>query len=241
MATHVTNTPLPGDSSTPAVNCATHALDGEQRQELALQVLARTEPVTELSVRYQVSRKFLYQQADKGEQALTQAFQSPPSGEEEVLFYLPVTRAWLRQVVLGLVLLCHSSYRGVMAFFQDLLDQPIALGTVHNIVREAVVEARQINARQDLSRVRAGSHDELFQGRQPVLVGMDLDSTYCYLLALEAHRDAETWAIHLWDLADQGLQPDYVVADGGQGLRAGQALAWPGWPATAMSFTGCRR
>ena len=87
MATFVTNTPLPRDASTPAVSCAAHTLDGEQRQELALQVLARSEPVTELSVRHQVSRKFLYQQADKGEQALAQAFQSPPSGEEEVLFY----------------------------------------------------------------------------------------------------------------------------------------------------------
>jgi hypothetical protein len=202
-------------------------LAGEQRQQLALQVLARTEPVTELSARHQVSRKFLYQQADQGEQALAQAFQSPPVHDEEVLFYLPVTRAWLRQVVLALGLLCHSSFRGVIGFFRDVLDQPIALGTVHHIVQQAVVEARRINAQQDLSRVRAGSHDELFQGRQPVLVGIDLDSTYCYLLALEAHRDAETWAIHLWDVANQGLQPDYGVADGGQGLRAGQALAWP--------------
>jgi hypothetical protein len=202
-------------------------LAGEQRQQLALQVLARTEPVTKLSTRHQVSRKFLYQQADKGEQALTQAFQSPPANDEEVLFYLPVTRAWLRQVVLALVLLCHSSFRGVIGFFRDLLDERIALGTVHNIVQEAVDEARRINAQQDLSRVRAGSHDDLFQGRQPVLVGIDLDATYCYLLAPEAHRDAETWAIHLWDLMAQGLQPDDTVADGGQGLRAGQVLAWP--------------
>lgn len=130
-------------------------------------------------------------------------------------------------MVLALVLLCHSSLRGVIGFFRDVLDQPIAVGTVHNIVQQAVVEARQINAQQDLSRVRAGSHDELFQGRQPVLVGIDLDATYCYLLAPEAHRDAETWAIHRWDLREQGLQPDYTVADGGQGLRAGQVLAWP--------------
>ena len=174
-----------------------------------------------------MSRKFVYHQADKGAQALEQAFQSPRSNDEEVLFYLPVTRAWLQQVVLGLLLLCHSSFRGVLAFFRDLLDQPIALGTVHNIVQEAVVEARRINAGQDLSGVRAGSHDELFQGRQPVLAGIDLDSLYCYLLAAEGQRDAETWAIHLWELTEQGLKPDYVVADGGTGLRAGQALAWP--------------
>jgi hypothetical protein len=102
-------------------------LAGEQRQQLALQVLARTEPVTELSARHQVSRKFLYQQADQGEQALAQAFQSPPVHDEEVLFYLPVTRAWLRQVVLALVLLCHSSFRGVIGFFRDLLDERTAI------------------------------------------------------------------------------------------------------------------
>jgi hypothetical protein len=179
-----------------------------------------------LAEQHQVSRKFLYQQAHKGEQALEQAFEPTPR-DEEVLFYLPVTRAWLRQAVLVLVLVCHSSFRGVIGFFRDLLDERIALGTVHNIVAEAVGEARRINAQQDLTGVRAGSHDELFQGRQPVLVGIDLDSTYCYLLAPEAHRDAETWAVHLLDLAEQGLQPDYTVADGGQGLRTGQALAWP--------------
>lgn len=240
MATPVTNTPSDPNVSTAHVTCAAHALEGEQRQRLALQVLTRSEPVTALAERHEVSRKFLYQQADKGAQALEQAFQPPAPLDDDVLFYLPVTKAWLRQVVLGLVLLCHSSFRGVIGFFRDLLDQPIALGTVHNIMAEAVVEARRINAQQDLSRVRSGSHDELFQGHQPVLVGIDLDSTYCYLLTLEAHRDAETWAIHLWDLADQGLQPDYIVADGGQGLRAGQALAWPAVPGDGDVFHGLR-
>jgi hypothetical protein len=239
MATHVSNTPSHPASSTVPVGCAARALDGQQRQRLAVQVLARDESMTKLSARHRVSRKFLYQQADKGEQALAQAFQSPPS-DEEVLFYLPVTRAWLRQVVLALVLLCHSSFRGVIGFFRDVLDQSIALGTVHHIVQEAVVEARQLNARQDLSRVRASSHDELFQSRQPVFVGLDLDSTYCYLLALETHRDAETWAIHLWDLADQGLEPDYVVADDGSGLRAGQVLAWPEVACDGDVFHGLR-
>ncbi len=126
----------------------------------------------------------------------------------------------------------------MIGFFRDLLDQPIALGTVHNIIQAAVGEARRINAQQDLSRVWAGSHDELFQGRQPVLVGIDLDSTYCYLLTPEAHRDAETWAVHLLELADQGLHPAYTVADGGQGWRAGQALAWPEVPCDGDVFHG---
>jgi hypothetical protein len=227
MATQEFNSLPTSNLSTGSSNCCAHALDSEQRQQLAIQALLRTESITTLAERHGVSRKFVYHQADKGSQALNEVFQAPPLADDEVLFYLPITRAWLRQVVLGLVLLCHSSFRGVIAFFRDLLDQPIALGTVHNIVQQAVVEARPINARQDLSGVRAGSHDELFQGGKPVLAGIDLDSLYCYLLATEAHRDAETWAVHLLDLTEQGLNPDYVVADGGTGLRAGQALAWP--------------
>jgi len=196
LANLVTNTPSDPTVSTAQVSGAAPALDGEQRPRLALPVLTRSESVTELAEPHQVSRKFLYQPADQGEQALEHVFQSPAPMDDDALFYLPVPRAWLRQVVLGRVLLGHRSFRGVIACFRDLLDQPIALGTVHTIVQEAVVEARRINATQDLSRVRSGSHDERFQGHQPVLVGIDLDSTDCYLLALEAHRDAETWAIH---------------------------------------------
>jgi hypothetical protein len=239
MATIGIDTPSYPDRSSSAVHGAAQELNAEQRQRLALQVLAGREPVMELAQRHGVSRKFAYQQATKGAQALAQAF-APSAQDAEVLFYLPVTKAWLRQVVLGLVLLCHSSFRGVIAFFRDLLDCPLSLGSVHHIVHQAVSIARQINADQDLSRVRASSHDELFQAGQPVLAGIDLDSTYCYLLAPEAHRDAETWGIHLLDLTEQGLHPDYTVADGGRGLRAGQALAWPGVPCHGDVFHGLR-
>ena len=237
MATDIIDTPSYPDRSSAPGRCAAHELNAEQRQQMAVHVLARTESVTELAERHQVSRRFVSQQAAKGAQALAQAF-APQAKDEEVLFYLPVTKAWLRQVVLGLVLLCHSSFRGVIAFFRDLLDCPVSLGSVHAIVRQAVSAAQQINAAQDLCRVRAGSHDELFQAGQPVLAGIDLDSTYCYLLAAVAHRDAETWGIHLLDLTEQGLHPDYTVADGGRGLRAGQALAWPGVPCNGDVFHG---
>ena len=106
----------------------------QQRQDLAVQVLAGAQPVSDLARDYEVSRKFLYQQADTAREALTQAFQPQPK-DEEVLFYLPVTKAWLRQLVLALVLVCHAPYRAVVELFRDLLDWRIALGSVHNIVR----------------------------------------------------------------------------------------------------------
>src|SRR3954471_1960954 len=54
--------------------------------------------------------------------------------------------------------------------------------------------------------------------------------TYCYLLAAAKHRDADTWGVHLLDAARQGLQPDYTIADAGQGSRAGQKAAWNDTP-----------
>ena len=93
-----------------------------------------------------------------------------------------------------------------------------------------MARARGINQAEDLSAIRVGVHDEIFQARKPVLVGVDARSTYCYLLADEDHRDETTWGTHLLDLARRGFHPDYTIADGGVGLRAGQDAACPDVP-----------
>jgi hypothetical protein len=208
--------------------CPAQALTGSQRQELAIHALAGTHPITCLAQDYEVSRKFVYQQSGKAQQALDQAFLLSPSADDEVLFYLPVTKAWLKQLILGLVLICHSSLRGVVELLRDLLDYPLSVGQVHNVVHASVAPARNYNARQDLSNVRIGAHDEIFQSGRPVLVGADVFSTYCYLLSQEEHRDAVTWGVRLLEVCDQGFAPDATIADFGSGLRAGQELALPG-------------
>jgi hypothetical protein len=205
-------------------------LSPTERKRLSLQVLTRTGPVTRLAQDYQVSRKFLYQQATKASDALDEAFM-PRADDEKVLFYLPVTKNWLRQFVLALILICHSSFRGILEMLEAVFDyRNLSLGTIHNIVSEAVQKAQQVNNTQDLSGIRVGAHDEIFQASKPVLVGMDAWTTYCYLLAIEDQRDETTWGVHLLDLADQGLHPDYTIADGGRGLRAGQAAVWEDVP-----------
>ena len=196
-----------------------------QRRQLALNTLAGAQTVSRLAREHQVSRNFVYRQAAKAEEALDAAFLPVGPDETEVLFYLPVTRSWLQQVTLGLTLTCHSSFRGVVEFFDDVFDYPISVSTVHNILQRAVEQARSYNLGQDLSGVRIGAHDEIFQSRQPVLVGADVASTYCYLLSLEEHRDGDTWGVRLLELQDQGFHPDATIADAGKGLRAGQALA----------------
>lgn len=211
-------------------------LSPAERRNLSVEVLAKTQPVSHLADHFGVSRKFVYRQAAKAANALDDAFEPRPD-DKAVLFHLPVTKDWIRQFVLAQVLIGHTSFRGVTEILDAVFDyRDISIGTIHNIVQDAIAAARPNNESQDLSAVRVGAHDEIFQANKPVLVGMDVKSTYCYLLADEAHRDGDTWGVHLLDLAERGLQPERTIADGGGGLRAGQAEAWPDVPCNGDVF-----
>ena len=202
-----------------------------QRIELAIQALAGAAHISHLAAENEVSRKFVYQQRRKAQAALDLAFaQTTGADGEQVLFSLPVTKQWLHQVALSLTLICHSSYRGVVEFMRDILGVSISVGSVHNLHQLAAQRAGVINTTQDLSEIRVGLNDEIFHCNEPVLVGVDAHSTYCYLLSSAEHRDADTWAIHLMYACDQGFNPDYLVADQGAGLRAGQAIVWKDKP-----------
>ena len=65
---------------------------------------------------------------------------------------------------------------------------------------------------------------------RPVLVGVDVASTYCYLLSLEGQRDGVTWGVRLLELQARGFAPRAVIGDGGSGLAAGQESALPEVP-----------
>jgi hypothetical protein len=233
---------IPTDSfspSYPPANSAARSLGPQQRQNLAVQALAGAVPITELAQHAHVSRKFVHQQKNIAQEALADAFESQ-GADDRVLFQLPVTKPWLQQLTLGLVLIGRCSVRGVVELLRDLFDVSMSVGTVHNIVHAMVPRARDYNNRQDLSHVRIGDHDELFQGAAPVLTGIDVDSGYCYLLSQEEHRDADTWAVRLLELHERGFQPEAVVADGANGLRAGQAEALPDVPCRSDVFHAVR-
>jgi len=130
------------------------------RKNLAIQALARSETVSDLAARHGVSRKFIYRQTHKAAAALDEAFLSA-APDHEVLFEVAVTKAWLRQVIVGLTLICRSSYRDVVEFLRDLLGLPVSLGCVHDVLQAATRQASAINCDQDLSGIRVGLHDEI--------------------------------------------------------------------------------
>lgn len=227
---HYTDLPTSSQSNSLAKN-----LGPATRQKISVSALSGKETVTKLAMQHKTSRKFIYKQKNTAVRALDDAF-SPNEKDSEVLFYIPVTKDWLKQVVLALILICHSSYGGVVEFFRDIFDWNISKGTIFNIVRQALLEATEVNRAQDLSSIEVGAHDEIFQGNKPVLVGCDVKTTYTYLLSLEEHRDADTWGVRLLELSDRGMKLDHTIADGGKGLRKGQKEAWPDVPCWGDSF-----
>ena len=201
-------------------------LGPQARVDLSVTILAGREPVSRLAQQCGVSRKFLYQQVQKAREILQKSF-APEPDEDRVLFHLPVTKNWIHQLALAQVLIGHSSFRGVMEILDAVLDyRDISPGTIHNVLARVLPRAAAVNDAQDLRGIRVGAHDEIYQAGRPVLVGSDVRSTYCYLLAQEEHCDETSWGVHLLDLERQGLHPDYTVADGGSALRAGQSAAW---------------
>lgn len=167
------------------------------------QAIAKSVSITQLAKEHRVSRKFIYAQKEKAESVLQQAFKPSLPEDNQVLFYLPVTKKWLMQVALALIFICRASYQGVMEFFRDIFDYEISKGSVHNIVYQHITKAKDINKAQDLSKIKESLHDEIYQAGDPVLVGCCVKSTYCYLLKLADTCDANTWGFHLLSLKEQ--------------------------------------
>ncbi len=55
---------------------------------------------------------------------------------------------------------------------------------------------------------------------------MDNHSSYCFLLEEAQHRDEDTWGWHLLEAIEQGLAPNYIIADAGKGIRAAHRAIW---------------
>lgn len=202
-----------------------------QREEIALQVLNGKNTISDVAREHSVSRKFVYQQEAKAAKAISEAFVEEDVQDQDVVFCVPFTKNLIHQLVLAQILIGHSSYDNVIEIFRDVFGYSISKGTVHNIVCGALEMAKSINLGQDLSRVKVGLHDEIYQSGKPVLVGCDAHSAYCYLLSMEESCEANAWGVNLLDLKEkQGLSPEHTVADGGPAARKGQKDAWPETP-----------
>ena len=131
--------------------CMAKTRHNDKKKDIAIQSLSKTITITDLAEQNEVSRKFVYEQKEKAESAIKRVFEDKKEDEEKVLYHIPVTKSWIKQFVLGVTLEGKSSYRGAIEICADLLDYKISLGTVHNIIDEAIQKAIMINNNEDLS------------------------------------------------------------------------------------------
>jgi 6-pyruvoyl-tetrahydropterin synthase len=226
-------------------NCAstfvTKNFTASEKKDLAIKVISKAENVTQLAAKIGVNRNYLYGLADIANKALYEAFEDKTTCQDhddtKILFYFPVTKKIIQQIVIALVLICHSSIRGVKEFLGVIFNYEISVGTVFNILHDAIEKAEETNKKENLCNIKVAALDEIYHRNKPVFVATDVDSTYISLLKQEKSCNGETWAANMLDLSkNKKLDLKYSVADGGKGLRAGQKEAWPTVPCHADIF-----
>ncbi len=135
-------------------------IPADKKLNIALDAIRRQETVVDISKRYDCSRANVYQQQDKALAAANKAFEAH---DEDVLFYIPVTKSFIEQAVVSLRLICESSYRNIMFYVATMYNYHVSPGTVFNILDEAADKAPPINQSYDLSLIKDSASDELFQ------------------------------------------------------------------------------
>jgi len=183
--------------------------------------------VSELAEDFGVSRHTVYQVQARAS-ALLSAEVDTDSGEEEPILWVPVDRRQLERAVVGLRVVAPNSVRAI----EDLI--PVlypglspSYGAVQAIAAEAERRAEECNARANLSGISAAALDEMFSQGDPVLAGVDLDSSFLFLLALRTSRGGEDWAEELTSCSKQGLYLEEVVKDAALGIAAGVSEVFP--------------
>ena len=147
-------------------------MTNQQKKRCALQAMNNDATVTKIAKQHKVSRKFVNFQKSKATAAIDQAFGETAFDEDKVLYHLPVTKAWIKQLALCLMLHGRASFRGIRQIMKDALDYDISPSSVHNITADAKQSAAHINMNQDLSSVKLAAHDEIFH--QSVILSFHL-------------------------------------------------------------------
>ena len=138
-----------------------------------------------------------------------------------------IDRAQLVRATVGLRAESSASLRDLMKAHEHFYHLDVSFGFVQGVVAKAEVAAREALADVNLSGIQWITLDELFVHGNPILVGMDLDSSYVFCLQASEKRDGASWQGELEKGKERGLAPEGMVSDSGKGLLAGARAAFP--------------
>lgn len=199
-------------------------IDLSTRFHIAMQMLDESRPwgmVTNMAKAYQVSRKFLYQIADKAENALLCALSAQTPGPKPVSKALYVDDDFILRTIITLATIIPGSIRSIQTCLQEITDTHRSIGFISQSLKIAGKTADKLNQSEIPKQPVLGEADEIFQGHHPCLTVVDGRSFAVLQLSPQESRDADTWGASFLILQEQGTQFADIASDGARGIRAG--------------------
>ena len=176
---------------------------------------------SKVTKRYGISRSYAYELKDRYRSTMDTLC------EYDCKSMILLDKKMIRRSVISLTLDCNASEEGIQRFLELIFNIHVSIGTISNIINEASERAYEFDKTIPLDNIHQAANDEIFQGNQPILTGIDTDSLYAYALDAASDRTGDTWETTMVCLMDQGLDPDVSISDAGTGLMKGIPAAFP--------------
>lgn len=180
--------------------------------------------ISQLARQHETNRQFVYDQQEKVMEVLECGFDIRPQQTPALV----LNDDMLEKVVFGCMVICKGSTEDTQEFLEQTFGIHMAIGKISNIINRIAEKAKQFNSSIPLGQIKAGAHDEIFQAGKPVLVGVDVYSTFIYLMKASDTRDATNWGVALLEKAEAGLNLESSVNDAATGLKKGVMDAFVG-------------
>ncbi len=195
----------------------------EERAQISIEVLATNREwgkVEGLAQSYDVSRKTIYDIAEKGKAVLIAGMEPGPHGPHQAEKLIKVDR---NRLVRGSVVLTEVgvSQRDVTHCLEELLDTELSPSWVNAQLNQVEQATAAVNERWQPQIEETLSGDEIYANSQPNLLLVGNESLYIYALSRQPDCDGETWGCTLLD----GPDCPQFASDGGTGLAAGVKAA----------------
>ncbi|MCT4508206.1 MAG: hypothetical protein N4A48_05480 [Tepidibacter sp.] len=171
--------------------------------------------ISELSREHGVNRNFVYTQKEKVSNILHESFDNPKSDTPSI----NLTKENTEKIVFGCMLICKGSTEDAQKFIEQIFGIHISIGKISYIINAFADKAKVFNDSVPLDKIKVGANDEIFQASTPILVGVDVHSTYTYLMNESETRNAIDWALSLLEKQEQGLNLETSVNDGAMGIK----------------------
>ena len=194
-------------------------ISANERTQIALAILSPKRcygEVTDLAKLYNLSRKSIYEIANKAHEVLLKLLKPEAHGPQAKETPIKVDRNRVVRAVCRLTL-AGVSQRNVVDCVAEMLDTSVSLGWVNGRIAELEKATTLWNQQQHPDIGESLSGDELYANGQPNLMVIGNESLYIYALSRQASCDGETWASILQCLPDC---PQFA-SDAGTGLAAG--------------------